>query len=256
MLLAVRNQDGGRVAGVSDEFTLHLGDCLDPASGLASLADGSVDHFISDPPYSARTHDGQAVDRADGVADLELNYSSLTPAQVAVLASQFRRVARGWVLIMTDHTLFPHWEAALPGYTFMPIPVVMKGMTVRLQGDGPSSWAVWLVVNRPTGFMDGTKPGAYTGSAGARGENIVPGCKPAWLMEQILRDYTKPGELICDPFSGGGTTGLAAVKMGRRFLGWEQKPKHHAFAVKRIAAARQQLEICCDPSPLLRPHRW
>ena len=55
-----------------------------------------------------------------------------------------------------------------------------------------------------------------------------------WLMEQIIRDYTKPGELICDPFSGGGTTGLAAVKMGRRFLGWEQKPEHHAFAMKFI----------------------
>lgn len=225
-------------------YDMRLGDCLDPVTGMASLADKSVDHVITDPPYSARTHEGQAVDRADGVADLDLCYTHLTPAQVAAVAAEIRRVSRGWALVMTDHSLFPHWEAALPGYTFAPLPIVMTGMTVRLQGDGPSSWAVWLVVNRPTGFMDGTKPGAYVGPAAARGENIVPGSKPPWLMEQIVRDYTKPGELICDPYSGGGTTGLAALRMGRRFLGWEQKPAHHSFACKRLAAAREQLELC------------
>ena len=224
-------------------FTLHLGDCTDPVTGLASLGDKSVDHFITDPPYSARTHEGQRKDRNDGVDPTELNYAHLTHEQVSGLSGEFRRATRGWVLVMTDHLLFPAWDAALPGYTFAPIPLVMKGMTVRLQGDGPSSWTCWLVVNRPTGFMDGTKPGAYVGAAQERGENIVPGSKPLWLMEQIIRDYTKPGELICDPFSGGGTTGLAAVKMGRRFLGWEQKPEHHAFALKRLTAAREQIEM-------------
>lgn len=207
------------------------------------MADGSVDCIATDPPYSARTHHGQAVDRYDGVADLDLNYAHLTPGQVAIIAPQLRRVARGWVLVMTDHALFSAWDAALPGYTFAPIPLVMKGMTVRLQGDGPSSWTCWLVVNRPTGFMDGTKPGAYVGNAAERGLNIVPGSKPEWLMSQIIRDYTKPGELICDPFTGGGTTGLAALRMGRRFIGWEQKPEHHAFALKRISAAREQREL-------------
>lgn len=224
-------------------WELNLGDCLDPVTGLASLGDGDVSHIVCDPPYSERTHGGQCKDRSDGCAPLDLNYSHLTPEQVAVIAPLFRRVSKGWVLIMTDHTLFPAWEASLPGYTFAPIPIVMKGMTVRLQGDGPSSWTCWLVVNRPTGFMDGTKPGAYIGSAGTRGDNIVPGSKPPWLMEQILRDYSKPGELICDPFTGGGTTGLAALKMGRRFLGWEQKQEHHAFASRRISAAREQREM-------------
>jgi site-specific DNA-methyltransferase (adenine-specific) len=225
-------------------WELRLGDCLDPVTGLASLPDKSVDHVICDPPYSARTHEGQAKDRTDGVADLSLSYAHLTPEQVHSVAAEMRRVARAWVLVMTDHTLFPYWEGALSGYTFAPVPLVMRGMTVRLQGDGPSSWTCWLVVNRPTGFIDGTKPGAYYGAPQARGENIVPGSKPLWLMEQLARDYTKPGELICDPFTGGGTTGLAAVKMGRRFIGWEQKTEHHEFACKRLRAAREQLELC------------
>ncbi len=216
---------------------------FDPVTGLASLGDKSVDHVICDPPYSARTHGGQYKERNDGVGPLELKYDHLTTEQLSRISGELRRASRCWVLIMTDHVLFPTWEAALTGYTFPPIPLVMKGMTVRLQGDGPSSWTCWLVVNRPTGFMDGTKQGAYVGAAQERGANIVPGSKPLWLMEQILRDYTKPGDLICDPFAGGGTTGLAAVKMGRRFLGWEQKPEHYSFALKRLTAAREQLTI-------------
>jgi site-specific DNA-methyltransferase (adenine-specific) len=236
-------------AELSSAWTLHLGDCI---AGMATLADASVDHVITDPPYSARTHSGQHVGRSDGVGDLTLNYGHLTPEQVAAIAPQLRRIARGWVLIMTDHLLFPHWDAALTGYTFAPIPCVMTGMTVRLQGDGPSYWTTWLVVNRPTGFMDGTKPGAYTGPAQGRGENIVPGSKPEWLMDQILRDYSKPGELICDPYSGGGTTGLSAVKLGRRFIGWELDAKHCAFATKRLEAAREQMTIPATRSPKMK----
>ncbi len=222
---------------------LRLGDCMDAAFGLPSLDDKSIDHLICDPPYSERTHGGQYKERSDNSYPTEINYSALTTAQVSALSAQMRRVTKGWILIMTDHVLVPSWEASLPGYTFAPLPIVMKGMTVRMQGDGPSSWAVWLVANRPIGLRDGTKPGAYVGSP-ERGKNIVIGSKPVWLMEQLIRDYTKAGDLICDPFSGGGTTGLAAKNLGRRFIGWEKNPEHHLFAKKRIEDAREQLEIC------------
>jgi hypothetical protein len=214
-------------------------------TGLVSLGDRSVDHVICDPPYSKRTHTGQAPDRRDGGKLTALNYDYLTPEDVARIAPHLARVSRGWCLVMTDHELFPHWSHALGRYSFMPIPVVMKGMTVRLQGDGPSSWSVWLIVNRPIGFIDGTKPGAYIGTPGGdRASNDVKGAKPDWLMEAIVRDYTKPGEIVCDPFAGSGTTGVAAVKLGRRFIGWERKAEHHAIAMKRLRAAREQLELC------------
>jgi site-specific DNA-methyltransferase (adenine-specific) len=213
-------------------------------TGLASLADKSVDHVITDPPYSARTHSGQAKDRSDGGKLTELAYDALTPDLVAAIGAQLARVARGWCLVMTDHELFPHWVRALGRYSFQPLPIVMEGMTVRLQGDGPSSWSVWMVVNRATGMIDGTKPGAYVGTPGGdRAGNAVKGAKPAWLMERLIRDYTKPAELICDPFAGSGSTGIAAIKHGRRFVGWEKKESHHAIAVKRLTAAREQLEL-------------
>jgi hypothetical protein len=70
---------------------------------------------------------------------------------------------------------------------------------------------------------------------GAREGKAVIGGKPLWLMRAIIRDYTKPGDLVCDPFSGGGTTLLAAAMEGRRAIGAEMDPKTHALATERLA---------------------
>ena len=48
---------------------------------------------------------------------------------------------------------------------------------------------------------------------------------------------TSPGDLVCDPFLGGGTTGVAAVQLGRRFVGIEIDGEAHATATARVRAA-------------------
>jgi site-specific DNA-methyltransferase (adenine-specific) len=228
-------------------WELRLADCMSP-DGLPSLADGSVDHVITDPPFSERTHEGQRTGRRDAghkdgwVTTAGLSYDHLEPAGAAAISAQLSRVRSSWCLVFTSHDLFRHWEDSLGGYTFAPVPVVLEGANVRLAGDGPSSWTTWLLVNRAVGLVDGTKPGAYIGKP-ERGDNPVKGHKPLWLMERLLRDYTKPGDLVCDPYAGSGTTGIACIKMGRRFIGWEQKPEHFAYAERRMRAAREQLEL-------------
>lgn len=135
-------------------------------------------------------------------------------------------------------------------YSFQPIPIVIRGMTVRLTGDGPSSWCVWMLANRPIGFpVDGTKDGAYVGDPGSRGENPVKGSKPRWLMDRLIVDYTKPGQVILDPFSGGGTTGESAIRYGRSFIGFENKQEHYDIAMKRLTAAREQLTLPTAKQP-------
>ena len=57
-----------------------------------------------------------------------------------------------------------------------------------------------------------------------------------------------PG-LICDPFMGTGSTGVAAVKAGRQFIGIEKNPKHFATACDRLAAAQG----IAQPEPQGRP---
>lgn len=63
-----------------------------------------------------------------------------------------------------------------------------------------------------------------------------PTVKPDAVMDKIITNCA-PG-LICDPFMGTGSTGVAAVKAGRQFIGIEKNPKHFATACARLAAAQ------------------
>ncbi|QDH34011.1 DNA methyltransferase [Porphyrobacter sp. YT40] len=61
--------------------------------------------------------------------------------------------------------------------------------------------------------------------------------KPDAVMDKIIRNVA--GESICDPFMGTGSTGVAAVKAGKTFVGIEQNPTHFETACRRIAAAME-----------------
>ena len=67
--------------------------------------------------------------------------------------------------------------------------------------------------------------------------------KPLALMEILVRLFSERGELILDPFAGSGTTGVAAIRLGRRFVGWEMNSAYAEMARRRLATAREQLEI-------------
>lgn len=60
--------------------------------------------------------------------------------------------------------------------------------------------------------------------------------KPVDLLEVAVQ-VAPPGGLVLDPFAGSGTTGMAAVQQGRRFVGFEMVPAIAASARERIAAA-------------------
>jgi site-specific DNA-methyltransferase (adenine-specific) len=59
-------------------------------------------------------------------------------------------------------------------------------------------------------------------------------------MRWLVRLITPPGGLVLDPFVGSGTTGVACVLEGFRFLGIDQDPEYIAIAQGRIAHAEQQ----------------
>lgn len=65
---------------------------------------------------------------------------------------------------------------------------------------------------------------------------IHPTQKPVKLMEWVLREYTEPGDLIFDPFMGSGTTAVACIRTGRRFVGIEIDQRYFDAAAKRIKA--------------------
>lgn len=61
-----------------------------------------------------------------------------------------------------------------------------------------------------------------------------PTQKPVDLVARCLRASTNPGDLVLDPFMGSGTTGVAATRLERRFIGFEQDPKYVELAVTRL----------------------
>ena len=64
-----------------------------------------------------------------------------------------------------------------------------------------------------------------------------PTQKPVRLMEYYIRNSTQPGQTVFDPFMGSGTTGVAAIKLGRKFIGIEKVEKYFDQACKRIEQA-------------------
>jgi site-specific DNA-methyltransferase (adenine-specific) len=208
------------------------------------FASEPVDAVICDPPYGSRTHEVKLECNDRGItAGLTPTYSSWTSADVGEFVSAWSPRCRGWMVALTSHDLIPAWEAAHASadrYCFAPIPCVMRGMSVRMAGDGPSSWTVFAVVSRPRdkAFAAwGTLDGAYTGprgseAGGGRG-------KPDWLMSAIVRDYSRPGDLIADPFAGWGSTLSAAVANGRRAIGSEMDTEAFAECTRRLRRPAQ-----------------
>ena len=211
------------------------------------LADVECDALICDPPYALATHAGHdhAVRKREMKDDSDrraLSYSGWTGEDVTQFIDHWHHRTSGWMAIMSCSRLIPEYRAAFDrvGWvSFAPVACVIRAMTVRLCGDGPSSWTVYLNVARPrTKEMAawGTLPGAYVTNR-ATGGHI--GGKPGKMMNAIIRDYTRPGDLVCDPCAGMATTATACESLGRNFIGSEIDPETYAKAKKRIAGGVQ-----------------
>lgn len=245
-------------------WDLRLGDCLDPLSGLASLADKSVDHVITDPPYSKdlylrfRSGLGKNDRRRDSTDFRQLANDKIGAIDdiLAEIAAHALRVARRWVVVFHDVEIGHRWREAF-GKAYVRAGVWVKTDAVPQfsgdrpgQGYEPNTIAHALVPGRKR-WNGGGRCAVWTGPSShgfgeVRPDHPCP--KPEWLMSALVRDFTDPGELICDPFAGSGTTLVAAKRHGRSAIGWERDPGFHAAALKRIDGTQEQLT-------LLRPER-
>jgi len=74
-------------------------------------------------------------------------------------------------------------------------------------------------------------------------KNGHPCPKPLKLMKWLVNRASLPGEVVFDPFMGSGTTGVAAVQMGREFIGCEIEPAYFDIACRRIEEAQRQGDL-------------
>lgn len=220
-----------------------------------ALAGITPDHVISDPPYSPRQGEGfrshndyarKNGERSPDVSNGTITYTQGMPyapmSQEIATAAAERFAGVKWFIAFGDHISFAWWESALSAvgrYVFAPV-IWLRGNGPRFQGDGPCSAVEYICVSRLRQKTTiGSLPGYYSFQplrGEATDERIVTGQKPVDLMRSIIRDYTEPGDVVCDPFSGGATTLLAAAMEGRRSIGAEMDPTTYAKAVRRLQA--------------------
>lgn len=235
-----------RVETIGDA-TLYLGDCMEILPTL-----DKVDAIIADPPYSARCHAGHdagSVEAKDGAVRSVLGYSALSGEDVARLAEAYAERCDGWIVWMTDSDLALAVRTALEEvgrYAFAPLPFYQAGRSVRLSGDGPSSWTDWIVVARTKAQMKwGTLPGGYIAGPGWNDKARMGG-KPTSLMEALVLDYSRGGATVLDTHMGAGTTGVACMRTGRKFIGCEIDSAAFDLACKRIEHESKQGKLFSD----------
>jgi site-specific DNA-methyltransferase (adenine-specific) len=78
-------------------------------------------------------------------------------------------------------------------------------------------------------------------NCGARFRSVHPTQKPVALYEYLIKTYTNPGDTVLDFCMGSGTTGCAAVRTGRNFIGIEKHPPYFEVAQRRITEAQQMV---------------
>lgn len=72
-------------------------------------------------------------------------------------------------------------------------------------------------------------------------ERFHPTQKPLPLFLWLLEKYSEPGQTVLDPFSGSGTTAIAAHRLGRQFVCVEKDAEYYAASVERLRKEREQL---------------
>jgi len=215
-------------------WELYVGDCL---AVLPTLT--GIDAVVTDPPYGIGFKGSNASTRLwEGIANddglLNLRPILLMPCLVVAFGANCypdQLPHRGrWLC----------WDKRITAAADR-----MIGSPFEL------AW-----INRRSGFdrMYRVLHGGVVNADGANIARVHPTQKPVALMQQIIEDLTDTGETILDPFAGSGTTGVACLRTGRRFIGIEIDEHYAAIAAKRLARAEADVRNSLPfPEPEPRP---
>lgn len=246
-------------------YTLHHGEAL---ATLRTLPTGSADALVTDPPYSSG-----GFTRGDRTADPRVKYASNDSAAADALGhfggdnrdqrayllwctlwlSEALRVVRpgGVCAVWCDWRQLPTTTDAIQagGWVWRGVAQWVK-TAPRPQKGRFAAAAEYLVWGSAGGMGEGNgtcAPGAVFAEPVVV-ESVVPTAdrvhltqKPDPVMEWAL-SVVQPGGVVLDPFAGSGSTGVAALRTGRRFVGVEMDAHYHAVASGRLRDAERRIE--------------
>lgn len=209
------------------DATLYLGDCIDILPTL-----DKVDAVITDPPYGINENHKKIASRGKLAAPKdygEFDWDKAPPD--AALINAIREKSK--------------WAAFFGGNYFDLPPT--------------SCWLVWDKLNGDNDFADCELAWTNWPKAVRRiqwrwngmirqgnEERYHPTQKPLEVMKWVI-DLCPKSDIILDPFMGSGTTGVAAIQMGRKFIGIEREPKYFEIACERIENAQRQESLFDKP---------
>lgn len=206
------------------------GDCKEV---LRTLASASVDLVVTDPPYLGRYKDrfGRTLANDDNPAAVvgaypEL-YRVLKPNTFCVTFYGYPRLddfVHAWTQAGFDtvgHIVWPKPYASSTRF----LCVTHESAYLLAKGRPP----------KPSHPLSDVQPWEYSGNHGHPTEKAVSILKP------LIQSFSRPGDIVLDAFSGSGSTLVAAVLIGRRYLGIELEQKYCEFARARLARAERRM---------------
>jgi site-specific DNA-methyltransferase (adenine-specific) len=211
--------------------TLYLGDCRDILPTL-----DKVDAVVTDPPYGI---------------NLNTDNRRFSGGNVASVTKRGNNIgsANGTRIIGDEKPFDPTFLLNIPGDK------IIWGWNNYPDKLPRGACLIWLKRNDAAfgSFLSDAElawmskgHGVYCkrdlSNAAIANERVHPTQKPVSLMEWCL-GFVPKAQTILDPFMGSGTTGVAAVQMGRRFIGIEREPKYFDIACKRIEQAQRQGDL-------------
>lgn len=215
-----------RVETIAEGVTLHLGDCRDVLPSLTA-----VNAIVTDPVWPNVP--------AGSIAGSDDPWGLFVDAVDAM--PEHNRIV---VVMRCDSD--PRFLRAIPldkpFLRSIQLPYVMPGYLGRILGGDETAYWFGEPIARSRGRM--VIPGrAPPVQPGGRPPNGHPMSRAQDHFDWLLNWASDPGETVLDPFMGSGTTGVSAVKLGRRFIGIEIEPKYFDIACRRIDEATHQPDM-------------
>ena len=205
------------------DATLYLGDCMDILPTL-----DKVDAVITDPPYGIG-EDGGDKNRRRGYKPLvvheKLSWDKDRP-QIEVFDAM-RKCSSTQIIWGGNYFA-----------DFLPPSMGWLYWDKKMGGDFSDGELAWT--SQKKAVRDFSKS-PFAGLMGGH-NRVHPTQKPEALMQWCIQQAGNP-ETILDPFMGSGTTGVAAIQLGRKFIGIEREPKYFDVACQRIEQAVAQGQL-------------
>ena len=229
-----------RIEHLSDSVALYLGDCRDVLPMIER-----ADVVVTDPPYGVGLGaNGPTAIGKVAYASFEDTPEYVRTICVPVIETCLKRFGR---VVMTpgNRNAFAY-----------PMPDEV-GTIYNPAGAGFSRWGI--TTSQPILYY-GKDPRSVEKmpqslqSTETVEKNGHPCPKPFKLMRWLVNRASMPGEIVLDPFMGSGTTGVAAVRLGRKFIGIEFEPTYYEIARARIADALARPDLfITQPARAERP---